>query len=71
MKEEIKQTIEAVSSHPKTALVVTAFFTSNAWLDYGEPLIKGLTTIVGLGVLILLFVKHALDIKKELSKKDD
>ena len=71
MKDEIKQATETVLSHPKASLVVTAAFTSNAWLDYGEPIVKGITTIVGMVVLILLAVKHAIDIKNELTKKDD
>lgn len=71
MKEEAKQIIESIASHPKVAMGITAMFTSNVWLDYGEPIIKGLTSILGLGVLGLLIIKHALDIKKEhFTKKD-
>lgn len=70
MKDEIKQTIEAVTSHPKTAVAVTAAVNTNAWwLDY-EPTIKALTSVLGLIVLVLLIVKHALDIKKEHFTKD-
>jgi len=71
MKEEIKQTVEAVASHPKATIAITAAFTSNVWLDYGEPIIKGLTSIVGLVVVTLLAIKHFIDLKKELTKKDD
>lgn len=71
MKEEIKQVAEAVASHPKTTLAITAVFTSNVWVDYGEPIIKGLTSIIGLAVITMLAIKHFLDLKKELSKKDD
>ena len=71
MKEEIKQTIEAVSSHPKAAIVVTGVFTSNVWLDYGEPVIKGLTSIVGLAVLIALLVQRILEIKKSLAESHE
>ena len=70
MKEEIKHATEAVVSHPKASLVITAAFTSNAWLDYGEPIIKGLTSVIGLVVVTLLAVKHFIDIKRELTKKD-
>ena len=70
MKEEIKQATEVIASHPKTTIVVTGFFTSHAWLDYGEPLVKGVTSIIGLAVLVALLVKHVLDIKNSL-KKDD
>jgi len=65
MSGEIKQAIEVVATHPKTTVVVTAFFTSNVWLNYGEPIIKGVTSVVGLAVLFALLVKHILDIKKE------
>ena len=65
MREEIKQVVEAVASHPKLSVAVTAMFTSNVWLDYGEPIVKGLTSFLGLIVLGLLIVKHVLDIKKE------
>lgn len=65
MKEAIKQIVNDVASHPKAAVGITAVFTSNVWLDYGEPLIKGLTSTLGLVVLALLVVKHVLDIKKE------
>jgi len=70
MKDEIKQGIEVVSSHSKTAVVATSLFTSNVWLDYGEPIIKGVTSIIGLCVLCALLVKHVLDIKKEHFSKD-
>jgi len=65
MKEEAKQLIETVGSHPKVSMGITAMFTSNVWLDYGEPIIKALTSFLGLTVLVLLIIKHALDIKKE------
>lgn len=71
MKEEIKQTIEAIDSNPKVSLAITTVFTSNVWLDYGEPIIKGLTSIFGLGVVILIFTKHALDIYKEYKTNKD
>lgn len=71
MKEEIKNATEAVASHPKASMVITAAFTSNVWLDYGEPIIKGLTSIVGLVVVTLLAIKHFLDLKKEWQKKDE
>ena len=67
MRESAKQAVEAIASHPKASTGIVAIFTSNVWLDYGEPIIKGLTSIFGLVVLILLIVKHALDIKKTWS----
>ena len=65
MKEEAKQLIETISSHSKVSMGITAMFTSNVWLDYGEPIIKALTSLLGITVLVLLIIKHALDIKKE------
>tara|TARA_R110000782_G_scaffold139012_1_gene231494 strand:+ start:30 stop:248 length:219 start_codon:yes stop_codon:yes gene_type:complete len=72
MKEEASQLIETIASHPKTALAVAAVSNANVWwLDYGEPAIKGLTSVLGLVILSLLIVKHSLDIKKEhFTKKD-
>tara|TARA_R110000850_G_C9818938_1_gene452232 strand:- start:17 stop:229 length:213 start_codon:yes stop_codon:yes gene_type:complete len=65
MNESTKQAIETIASNPKIAAVVTATVTSNVWLDYGEPAVKIITSLMGLTVLVLLVVKHALDIKKE------
>ena len=71
MKEEIKQTVQAIAEHPKATVLATGVFTSNVWLDYGEPTIKALTSLVGLAVLIALLVKHIIDIKTSLNNKDD
>ena len=50
---------------------LTAAVTSNVWLDYGEPAVKVVTSLLGLTVLVLLVIKHILDIKKEhFSHKD-
>ena len=65
MNESTKQVIETIASSPKVAAVITATVTSNVWLDYGEPAVKIITSLMGLTVLVLLVVKHALDIKKE------
>jgi|TARA_R110000868_G_scaffold162439_1_gene393653 hypothetical protein len=70
MKETIKQTIGVIADHPKTTVAVTGFFTSNVWLDYGAPIIQGVTSIVGLLVLIALLFKHVLDIKKSFSSSE-
>lgn len=65
MNEATKQAIETIASNPKITAVVTATVTSNVWLDYGEPAVKVVTSLLGVTVLILLVVKHILDIKKE------
>ena len=71
MNEATKQALETIASNPKITTIVTAAVTSNVWLDYGEPLVKVITSLLGLTVLVLLVVKHALDIKKEhFSNKD-
>lgn len=71
MKEKITQAVEIIASHPKSTIALTGFFTSHVWLSYGEPIIKGVTSIVGLLVLIALLVKHILDIKKEFKGSND
>ena len=71
MNETTKQAIETIASNPKVTAILTAAVTSNVWLDYGEPIVKIVTSLLGLTVLVLLVVKHALDIKKEhFSHKD-
>jgi hypothetical protein len=65
MNETTKQAIETIASNPKVTALITATVTSNVWLDYGEPAVKVITSLLGLTVLILLVVKHVLDIKKE------
>lgn len=72
MKEEIKQTAEVIASHPKTAVAVTGLANAHVyWIDYGEPIVKALTSVIGLVVIILLAIKHFLDIKQHVSKKKD
>ncbi|MCP4056664.1 MAG: hypothetical protein GY738_04960 [Pseudoalteromonas sp.] len=70
MPSEIKEAVEAAATHPKSSLVVTAAFTSNVWLDYGQPIIQALTSVVGLIVVSMLAVKHFLDLKNTLKNKD-
>ena len=71
MNETTKQAVETIASNPKIVAVVTATVTSNVWLDYGEPAVKVITSLLGLTVLVLLVVKHALDIKKEHFNSSD
>ena len=71
MNETTKQAIETIASNPKVTTALTAAVTSNVWLDYGEPAVKVVTSLLGLTVLVLLVIKHILDIKKEhFSHKD-
>jgi len=69
MSEILKQITVDVASSPKTHVAVLGFFSSPFWLNWGEPLIDGAGKIVSLGILILLFIKHFRDLKKD-SKKD-
>lgn len=71
MNETTKQALETIASNPKVTTALTAAVTSNVWLDYGEPAVKVVTSLLGLTVLVLLVIKHILDIKKEhFSHKD-
>lgn len=65
LNEETRQAVEVITSNPKVAVAITAAVTSNVWLDYGEPAVKIVTSLLGMTVLVLLVVKHVLDIKKE------
>ena len=73
MREEMRQIVEVVNSHPKTSTIISASIAwINAhWLDYGEPIVKALTSVIGLLVLFLLGIKHFLDIKKEHFSNED
>ena len=69
MDENTRQAIEVITSHPKVSVALVAASQANVrWMDYAEPYIKDITTILGLIVLSLLVVKHVIDIKNSLSK---
>jgi hypothetical protein len=70
MSGEIKGAIETAASHPKTSLVITAAFTSNAWLDYGLPIVQGITSIFGMIVVIALSCNHILDFIDKWKKRN-
>ena len=65
MKDTIRQAVDAVVTHPKTLIAITAGANANVWTDYGEPTVKIITGVLTIVVLVLLSIKHALDIKKE------
>tara|TARA_R110002126_G_C10231713_1_gene480140 strand:+ start:279 stop:488 length:210 start_codon:yes stop_codon:yes gene_type:complete len=69
MKTEIVEAAEMIGSNPKSSVLLTAAFTSNAWIDLGLPTVQALTSIVGLLVLVLLAAKHATDLYKTWKKK--
>lgn len=69
MKETSRQLMEAVTTHPKTSAVVTTILTSNVWYDYFDPTIKALTSVFGLGVVVLVFVKHFKDLRNAAKEK--
>ena len=68
MREEIAKTIEVVSSHPKTALVITGAANFNAWYGTYEPIAKFITSFLGIVLVCVLIIKHALDIKITLTR---
>ena len=71
MNEETKQVIEVITSHPKVSIGLVAASQANIrWMDYAEPYIKDITTVLGVVILALLVVKHVIDIYKTLSNKD-
>jgi len=54
MKDEAKQAIEAIVSHPKTAIAIAAVSNTNVWwLDYGEPTVKIVTSLLGMAILVV------------------
>lgn len=71
MNENVRQTIEVITSHPKVSVALVAASQANVrWMDYADPYIKDITTVLGVTVLFLLVVKHTIDIYKSLSNKD-
>ena len=68
MNEELKQIAADVANSPKTHMVLVGFFSSPFWLNWGEPLVDGVGKIIGLGILVLLFIKHFRDLKKDSKK---
>jgi len=56
--------VEAILANPKTGWFVLAVTgAEKAWLDWGIPLIDGLSSIAGLVLILVLIRKHL--------KKDD
>lgn len=71
MNEKVIQTVEAITSHPKVSVAIVAASQANVrWMDYADPYIKDITTILGVIVLALLVVKRSIDIYKAWNKKD-
>jgi len=65
MSDSAKQIVEVVINNPKVQAAVTTGIMSNKWFSHIEPVIDEMTTVLGFGVLCLLFVKHILDIKRD------
>ena len=63
MSNEIKHLASDALASPKIALGITAFFTSHLWLDYGEPMIRGVGSILGFIVVCMVVYKVYLEIK--------
>ena len=68
--EKVRQIVDVVASHPKTATVAVAALTNfNVWLADYEPIVKFATSILGIVLVSVLIVKHTIDLVKSL--KDD
>jgi hypothetical protein len=68
MREEIKTAIEAISSHPKSAVIVAGAFNFNAWYGTYEPIAKFATSILGIVLVSVLIVKHVIELRETLRK---
>ena len=70
--EKVRHIADVVASHPKTAtVIVTGMANFNVWFADYEPVFKFVTSLLGIVLVTVLIIKHALDIKKELTKKDE
>ena len=70
--EKTRQIVDVFASHPKTAsVVVTGMASFNVWFANYEPIAKFITSILGIVLVVVLIIKHVIDITKELSSKSD
>lgn len=67
MKEEVKQTLEAVASHPKTTAVIAAS-PLYAFINKLNPVMDFIATILGIVLVAVLIRYHWQNTKK--IKKD-
>lgn len=65
--EKTKQAVEVVVSHPKAATAIAGIANANVWFADYEPVLKFATSILGIVLVLLLIVKHTIDIAKSLS----
>jgi hypothetical protein len=68
MSEELAKTIEVVSSHPKTALLLAGATNLNTWYGTYEPIAKFVTSMLGIVLVSVLIVKHVVELKETLKK---
>ena len=68
MKETLKEVATTVASHPKTSSLIAVFaaFLNNWWINYGSVLAEIVTFSLGAFVMILVAIKHVLDIRAKL-----
>ncbi len=72
MKEELRQTAEAIASHPKTAVAVAAASNFNTWwLDWGSPIVDAITSILGVVLITVLIRYHWQNTKKVIKESKD
>lgn len=63
MGYEIKSIVTEIISHPKTSLTIAGLANLNVWwADYGEPIAKIITSVLGIVLVSMLIIKHAIDI---------
>jgi hypothetical protein len=71
MKEELRQTTEAIASHPKTAVAVAAGANFNSWwLSWGSPIVDAVTSILGI-VLVSVLIRYHWQNTKKIIKENN
>ena len=68
MSEELAKTIEIVTTHPKTALLLAGATNLNTWYGTYEPIAKFATSILGIVLVSVLIVKHVVELRQTLKK---
>lgn len=71
MKDEARQTIEAIASHPKTAVLVTGMLNVNVWYANYEPLAKFISTAIGIALALVLLIKHTVELYRSFKTKKE
>lgn len=71
MKDELKHAVEAIASHPKTAVAVAAASNFNTWwLDWGSPVVDAITSVLGIVLISVLIRYHWQNTKKVIKESE-